>query len=43
MVEMADIDRVKEALSVCYNKIEVVYIYNELASKPSRPTLNYYD
>uniref|UniRef100_A0A1X7UV86 Uncharacterized protein n=1 Tax=Amphimedon queenslandica TaxID=400682 RepID=A0A1X7UV86_AMPQE len=38
MVELADVDMVKEALSVCYNKIEVVYIYNELASKPSRST-----
>uniref|UniRef100_A0A1X7UA32 Uncharacterized protein n=1 Tax=Amphimedon queenslandica TaxID=400682 RepID=A0A1X7UA32_AMPQE len=38
MVEMADVDRVKEALLDCYNKIEVVYNYSELASKPSGST-----
>ena len=35
MLQMADIDRVKQALSICYNIIEVAYVYNESASKPS--------
>ena len=35
MLQMEDIDKVKQALSICYNITEVAYVYNESASKPS--------